>query len=106
MPKYLFSASYTAEGARGLKKDGGTARRDFVAKMAQEGGGKLDAFYFAFGKADVHGILDLPDTTTALATSMAINGSGVVRLSITPLITPEEMDQACKKPIGYRAPGS
>ncbi len=106
MPKYLFTASYTAEGAAGLKKDGGTARRDAVAKMTKKNGGKLESFYFAFGSADVLGILELPDTASAVATSMAINASGAVRLSLTPLITPAEMDQACKKSIGYRAPGS
>ena len=105
MAKYLFTGSYTAEGAMGLKKDGGTARRDLVAKMLKKNGGKLEAFYFAFGAADVCGILELPDTVSALAMSMAINASGAVRLSITPLITPAEMDQACKKSVGYRAPG-
>ena len=30
MPKYLVQASYTAEGTRGLLKDGGTKRRAVV----------------------------------------------------------------------------
>ena len=32
MPKYLIEASYTAEGAKGLIKGGGTARRAEVQK--------------------------------------------------------------------------
>ena len=28
MPKYLITATYTAEGAKGLLKDGGSKRRD------------------------------------------------------------------------------
>lgn len=106
MPKFLFAASYTAEGARGLMKDGGTGRRDQIAKMAQAAGGKLDACYFAFGAADLFGILDLPDTTSALASSLVVNASGAAHLTITPLMTPEEMDAACKTPVVYRAPGA
>ena len=30
MPKYLFQASYTTEGAKGLLKEGGTKRRAAV----------------------------------------------------------------------------
>jgi uncharacterized protein with GYD domain len=106
MPKYLITATYTVEGARGLQKEGGTGRRDAVAKMLQAAGGKLESFYFAFGEADVYAFVDLPDTATVLATSVAINSTGAVRLAMTPLITPEEMDQACKKSIGYRPPGT
>jgi|ERR1017187_5074103 uncharacterized protein with GYD domain len=105
MPKYLITATYTVEGTRGLQKEGGIGRRDAVAKMIQATGGKLESFYFGFGEADVYAFVDLPDTTTALATSVAINSSGAVRLSMTPLITPDEMDQACKKSVGYRPPG-
>src|SRR6266436_4507493 len=59
MPKYLIEASYTAEGAKGLIKGGGTARRAEVQKMVESLGGRLDAFYFVFGENDVHVILDL-----------------------------------------------
>jgi uncharacterized protein with GYD domain len=106
MPKFLILASYTAEGGRGIQKEGGSSRRDAVAKMTQALGGKLESFYFTFGESDVVAVVDYPDTTTALATSVAINASGAVRASVTPLITPEDMDAACKKSVGYRAPGS
>ena len=52
MPKYLIKASYTAEGAKGLMKAGGTARRAAVQKMIEGLGGKLEAFYFAYGADD------------------------------------------------------
>jgi len=35
MPKYLVEASYTAEGAKGLMKAGGSARRAEVQKMVE-----------------------------------------------------------------------
>jgi uncharacterized protein with GYD domain len=44
MPKYLIEASYTAEGAKGLMKGGGTARHAEVQKMGESLGGRLDAF--------------------------------------------------------------
>ena len=31
--------------------------------------------------------------------------TGTVQVSTTPLISPEEIDQACKKSVKYRAPG-
>jgi hypothetical protein len=68
MPKYLFEARYSPEGAIGLAKEGGTSRRDAVKKHLKEIGGKLESMYFA-------------------------------------LLTPEEMDQAGKKKVHFRAPG-
>ena len=106
MPKFMIKASYTTEGARGLLKDGGSARRAVVQKLMEGIGGKLESFYYAYGDDDAILIVDAPDATSALAVSMAVNASGAVRLSTTPLITPEEMDAACKKSVQYRAPGA
>ena len=104
MAKYLFQASYTATGAKGLAAEGGSSRREQVANMMQSMGGQLDSFYFAFGSSDVFGIADIPDNVTAAAISLAINSSGAVSTKIVVLITPEEMDQASKKSVAYRPP--
>ena len=106
MPKFLIKASYTDEGARGLMKDGGTKRRAVVEQLAQAAGGRVDAFYFAYGDTDVYIITDLPDAAAGLAISLAVNASGAVRLSSVPLITPEEMDAVAKRSVSYRAPGA
>ena len=106
MPKFMIKASYTTEGTRGLLKDGGSARRAVVQKLMEGIGGKVEAFYYAYGDADAYLIIDVPDATSGLAVSMAVNASGAVRLSTIPLITPEEMDAACKKSVPYRAPGA
>ncbi|MDH3625996.1 MAG: hypothetical protein OES69_06730 [Myxococcales bacterium] len=55
MAKYLVKSSYTAEGTKGLLKEGGTSRKAIV------------------------------ETTS--------------------LLTPEEIDKACKRSIDYRPPG-
>ena len=106
MPKFMIKASYTAEGARGLLKEGGTGRRAAIQKLIEGLGGKVEAFYFAYGEDDAYVITDVPDTTTGLAVSLAVNASGAVRLSTIPLITPEEIDAAGKKAVQYRAPGA
>ena len=107
MAKYLHKASYTAEGTKGLiKGGGGTARRAAVQQTVQGLGGKLEAFYYAFGDADVYTIADYPDSVTAAAASLAINATGAVTVQTVVLLTPEEIDQATKKTVAYRAPGS
>jgi uncharacterized protein with GYD domain len=106
MPTYLWRASYTTEGTKGLLKDGGTKRRAAVQQMVEKAGGKLHAFYYAFGDADLYGIAEFPDSVTAAAVSMAVNVSGAVSLNTTLLLTPEEFDAATKKTIGYRPPGA
>jgi len=105
MPKYFFQASYTAEGAKGLLKDGGSKRRATVEGLIKGLGGKLESFYYAFGETDVLGVVDLPDHVSIAALSLAVNASGAVNLKITVLLTPEEIDQAAKKTVPYRPPG-
>ncbi len=106
MPTYLWRASYTPDGAKGLAKEGGTKRRSAVQEMVQKAGGKLHAFYFALGDADAYAVAEFPDAATAVAVSLAVNGSGAVRLQSTLLLSPEEFDAAGKQSISYRAPGA
>ena len=106
MPKFLITASYTPEGARGLLKEGGSSRRAAVQKLLETVGGKLEAFYFALGHEDAFVIVDVPDNAAVVAVSLAVNASGAVRISTTPLIAPDDLDAASKKSIGYRPPGA
>jgi uncharacterized protein with GYD domain len=106
MPKFLIKASYTPDGTRGLLKDGGSKRRAAVQKIIENMGGKLEAFYYAYGEDDAVIIADMPDAGSGIAISLTVNASGAVRLSTTPLITPEEIDAAAKKTVDYKAPGA
>ena len=106
MPKFLVQASYSTDGVKGLLKEGGTGRKASVDKAVGGLGGKVESFYYAFGETDAFVIVDVPDTATIVALSLAVNASGAVKTSVTPLITVEEVDQACKKTVGYKAPGS
>jgi len=105
MPKYLVQGSYTAEGTQGLLKDGGSKRRKAAEALTKSLGGRLEAFYFAFGETDAFAIVDVPDNVSAAAAALTIAASGAVRVRTTVLITPEEMDQAAKKTVSYRPPG-
>ena len=106
MPKFLIKATYTSDGTKGLLKEGGTKRRAAVQKIIEAAGGKLDAFYYAYGDDDAFILADLPDAATGIAISLTVNATGAVRLATVPLITPEEIDAASKKSIKYKAPGA
>ena len=105
MPKFLFEAHYAPEGAKGIIKDGGSARRAAVDKAINALGGRMEAFYFAFGGVDAYVTVDLPDNVTAAAMALAVNQSGLASARTVVLLTPEEVDAATKKTPSYRGPG-
>jgi uncharacterized protein with GYD domain len=105
MPKYLFQASYTQEGLKGLLKDGGSNRREAVEQAVKSLGGTLEAFYYAFGDTDVFAIADLPDNVSSTSFCLTINSAGTATIKTTVLISPQEVDQAAKKSVDYRPPG-
>jgi uncharacterized protein with GYD domain len=106
MPKYLIEASYTSEGVKGLQSAGGSSRRDAVAATLDSVGGSLESFYFGFGDHDAFVIADLPDNESAAAVAIAVNASGGAVVKTTVLLTPEEVDAAAQRSVGYRPPGS
>jgi uncharacterized protein with GYD domain len=105
MPKYLFRGSYSGEGLKGLLEEGGSKRRQAVEQTIKSVGGRLEAFYYAFGDDDFVIIADLPNNVDASALALTVNASGGVKSRITVLIAPEEVDQATKKTVNFRAPG-
>jgi uncharacterized protein with GYD domain len=105
MPKYLFEASYTAQGVEGVRSKGGVDRRDAVADTVKGVGGKLEAFYFGFGKHDAIVIVDLPDDEAAAAVALIVNSAGGATVETTVLLTPEQVDEAAKRAVSYRPPG-
>jgi uncharacterized protein with GYD domain len=105
MPKYLLKVSYTADGAKGLIKDGGSRRREAAQGLVRSVGGSMEAVYYAFGSTDVYAIVDVPDAASAAAMSIALAASGSVTGELTVLLTAEEIDAAAKKSPSYMAPG-
>ena len=70
MPKYLVQASYTTEGIQSLVRDSASGRRADVQAAVKTLGGKVEAFYYAFGDDDVVLILDLPNNIKAAAVEL------------------------------------
>ena len=76
MAHYLFQASYTPESWAGLIKKPEN-RRLAIAKLMESAGGKLEAFYFAFGATDAYVIVDLPDNVAAGGVAAAVAAAAV-----------------------------
>jgi uncharacterized protein with GYD domain len=106
MPRYLWQVNYTSSGAAGLLKEGGTSRRAVVDKLVAGVGGKVEAFYYSFGEDDAYIIVELPDDAAAAAISLTVAAAGGARVKTVTLLTPEQVDEAVKKSVQYRAPGA
>jgi uncharacterized protein with GYD domain len=107
MAKYLLKVSYSAEGIKGVMKEGGTARVATIEKLLAGLGGSLESFHFAFGADDVYAIAEVPDQATAMAIAATIGSSGAISSYETVvLVEPSEVDAAMSKSVGYRPPGS
>jgi uncharacterized protein with GYD domain len=105
MPKYLLDVSYTLDGVRGVVAKGGSARKAAASAAAKSVGGKVDAFYFAFGGTDAVVICDLPDNEAAAALGLNVCAGGGARVKTTVLLTVDEIDNATSKNVKYTPPG-
>jgi len=105
MAKYLLHGSYSVEGIKGVRKEGGTGRVEAVKALAASVGGSVESFYFAFGDADYYITVDLPDNVAAAAIASAVAATGAVSVSTVVLLTPEQVDAAARMDVDYRAPG-
>jgi uncharacterized protein with GYD domain len=106
MPKYLFEASYTLDGIKGVQRAGGSSRRDAVAAVAESVGGRLESFYFAFCDRDAYVTVDLPNNESAAAVAVTVNAAGGATVKTIVLLTPEEVDAAAQRSVDYRPPGA
>jgi uncharacterized protein with GYD domain len=105
VPRFLWKASYSPAGVRGVAQEGGSGRVEAVKKATESVGGTVEAFYFAFGGADAYVIAELPDNETAAAVALTVNGSDRASVETVVLLTPEEIDAAAKKNVEFRPAG-
>jgi uncharacterized protein with GYD domain len=105
VPKYLLEVNYSVEGVKGVLKEGGSSRRSVVEELVKGMGGKLESFYYAFGKDDVYVIVEMPDDESVAAVSLAVGAAGGASIVTTVLVEPETIDAAAKRSVGYRPPG-
>ena len=105
MASFMVQFSYTEQGMKGLLKEGGAKRREATEKLIKSLGGKMVAYYFAFGDYDGFAIVEGMDNVDSTAVALIVGASGAVKIKTTVLLTPEEVDKAAKKSGNYRAPG-
>jgi uncharacterized protein with GYD domain len=103
--KYLFIGRYTAEGAKGVLREGGSGRRDAARQVVESVGGSLESLYWGFGKDDFYATADLPSHAAAAAVSLTLGASGAINVRSIPLMTAEDLDAATKLSPSYRPPG-
>ena len=106
MARYLFIARYASGGVRGVVKAGGSVRRAAIQKMAQDLGGRMETFDFAFGDDDVYTIVELPDNKAAAAVALAVNSTGHTSVRTVVLIAPEDVDVAATQTVNCVPPGA
>jgi uncharacterized protein with GYD domain len=105
MPKYLVEVKYTLDGIKGVKSEGGSARVAAATAAVEEQGGKVEAFYFAFGDYDAYVVADMPDNVSAAALGLIVSAAGGATTHTVVLLTADEIDAASKRKTLYRAPG-
>ena len=97
MASYLYQISYSAEAWAALVKSP-QDRVEAVRKVVEKLGGKIEAFWFAFGDYDLVGVLDMPDNASAAAFSVAVAAGGACKdVKTTPLLSIAEGLEAMKK---------
>jgi uncharacterized protein with GYD domain len=106
MPRYLLIVNYAPDGVKGLLAAGGSARRTAIEKTVSGMGGKLESFDFAFGADDAYTIMELPDERAAAALALTVSGSGLTRVRVVVLLSPEDIDAAAQLHPDYSPPGS
>ena len=106
MAKYMLIGSYTAEGAKGVLKEGGSSRREAARRAIESAGGTLESFYVGFGTDDYYVTTDFPSHADAAAAALTVGASGTSRARTVVLLTPEEIDAASQRDVEFRPPGA
>jgi uncharacterized protein with GYD domain len=84
-------------------------RAAVVRGLAEQVGGSLESYYWMFGQYDGLAIVELPDSQTAAAVSLAATGSGAfTRFETHELIEAGDLAQIAEraKQLSYQPPGT
>ncbi|MEJ1160457.1 GYD domain-containing protein [Prosthecomicrobium sp. N25] len=96
MAHYMLRWQFTAVSAKAMISK--PQDRSIPARALIEGfGGKVHAYYFAFGEYDGVGICEFPDNVSAAACSMTAASTGAFsKFETTPLLLATEAEQAMR----------
>ena len=104
MSNYLLQVAYTPDAWTAMVNNP-QDRSKAIEGAVHQLGGKLERFWLSFGDYDIIGIVEMPDTVSAAAFSMAVTAGGACRnAKTTPLLTAQEGIEAMEKAAncGYR----
>jgi uncharacterized protein with GYD domain len=107
MANYLLQIAYTAEAWHAMVGNP-EDRPKAVEGAIHNLGGKIERFWLSFGDYDLIGVVDMPDSVSAAAFSMAVAAGGACKsVKTTPLLTTVEGIEAMKKAAscGYKPVG-
>ena len=108
MAKYAIFFSLKGETVRAMM-DKPSDRVAVVRKTVRSLGGRLDAYYWMFGKHDGFVIVDLPDSKSAAAVSLAVSSTGAFgHIETHELIEAGDVNDilAQAKGVSYTPPGA
>lgn len=102
MAHYLIEVGYTAQ-SWSSQIDSQSNVVDRVMPAVKAAKGKIESIYYAFGDADLVGILDFPTAEDAAAFALAVTSSGALRsFKTTPLLTVEQGMASMKRAAEVR----
>ena len=109
MPLYLGRFGYTPDAWAKLIADPEEDRTKAATEAVESLGGMLHGLWWTFGDCDGYWLGELPDNVSAAAVTIAVAGSGTMRLNETHvLLTAEELGGALQKAktVSFRPPGA
>ena len=106
--KYLVLFSLTSEAIKRFVAKP-SDRAAVIQELAASAGGRLESYYWMFGQYDGVGVLELPDSRTMAAFSLAVTGSGAfTHLETHELIEASDLAAIAERARGitYQPPGA
>jgi uncharacterized protein with GYD domain len=104
MASFLLEVAYTPEAWATLVKNP-QDRSQVVQAAIERLGGKVERSWLSFGDYDAVVVVEMPDSVSAAAFSMAVSAGGSCKtVKTTPLLTAQEGIEAMRKAAtcGYR----
>ncbi len=108
MAKYLLLFNFTGETIRRFVAKP-SDRAAVVRALAESVGGSLESYYWMFGQYDGAGVLEMPDSRTMAAVSLAAASSGAfTHLETHELIEADDLAGIAERArgIAYQPPGA
>jgi uncharacterized protein with GYD domain len=108
MAKYLALFGFTGETVKQFV-DNPSDRALVIQRLVESVGGSLESYYWMFGQYDGMGIVEMPDSHTCAAATLAIISSGAfTHFETHELLEADDLPAIAERArlIGYQPPGA